>query len=103
MNSLAELLYSYSRLLFIFIIYFIAVNVFSFTLMFIDKYKAKRDQWRIKEATFMLLSFVGGSIGVLIGMVAFRHKTNKPKFYIGVPIFYLINMIMFYIITNKIV
>ncbi|QUH27286.1 DUF1294 domain-containing protein [Serpentinicella alkaliphila] len=90
-------------MLFIFIIYLIAVNIFSFALMFIDKYKAKRDQWRIKESTFIVLSFVGGSIGVLIGMVAFRHKTNKQKFYIGVPIFYLINIIVFYIIINRFV
>ena len=66
-------------------IYLLTVNALVFLLMLIDKQKAKKHLWRIPESTLMLSAAVGGSIGALLGMYTFHHKTRKPKFYIGIP------------------
>jgi uncharacterized membrane protein YsdA (DUF1294 family) len=54
--------------------------------MLADKLKAKRGAWRIPEATLMGIAAVGGSIGALIGMYCFRHKTRHLKFALGLPL-----------------
>lgn len=54
--------------------------------MLVDKIKAKKKAWRISEATLLTVAAIGGSLGSLIGMYTFRHKTLHPKFTIGVPI-----------------
>ena len=53
--------------------------------MLIDKYKAKKKLWRIPEATLLTIAVLGGSIGSLIGMYTFRHKTKHLKFTLGIP------------------
>ena len=65
--------------------YLLIINAVSFLLMLADKLRAKKHRWRIPEATLLLSAALGGSIGCLLGMYAIRHKTRKPKFYIGVP------------------
>lgn len=65
--------------------YLLTINAVSFLLMLADKQRAKKHRWRIPEATLMLSAALGGSIGCLLGMYTIRHKTRKPKFYIGVP------------------
>ena len=67
------------------IIYLIIMNLISFLSMFIDKKKAKWGRWRIPEDTLFLYAILGGTIGSIAGMYTFRHKTKKPKFYIGMP------------------
>lgn len=67
------------------IIYILVINLVTFLAMYIDKQKAKKQQWRIKEGTLMLLALFGGSIGGILGMYTFRHKTKKLKFVIGFP------------------
>lgn len=54
-------------------------------LMLIDKHKARKKKWRISEATLMGVAALGGSIGSLMGMYTFRHKTLHKKFTIGIP------------------
>lgn len=54
--------------------------------MLIDKRKAQKNLWRIPERTLMSVAVSGGSIGVLLGMQIFRHKTKKLRFTIGVPV-----------------
>lgn len=66
-------------------IYFIIINIVGFVIMYIDKQKAKKHLWRISEATLFLIAAIGGSIGVLLGMQKFRHKTNHIKFTWGIP------------------
>nr|WP_129596235.1 DUF1294 domain-containing protein [Anaerophilus nitritogenes] len=78
---------------FYFITYLIFINLYSFLLTFIDKYKSKKDAWRIKERTFFIVSFLGGAIGVIMGMSIFRHKTQHKSFYIGIPLIFLLHMI----------
>lgn len=65
--------------------YLIAINLIAFVAFGIDKRKAEKDAWRIKESTLLGLSAIGGSVGALLGMHAFRHKTKHKKFAIGVP------------------
>lgn len=66
--------------------YLFLVNALAFLLMLADKRKAQKKLWRIPEATLMTTAVIGGSIGALAGMYTFRHKTRKPKFYIGIPV-----------------
>ena len=66
---------------------FITVNLLTFALFGIDKYKAIHQKWRISEFTLLMLSFFGGALGAGAGMILFRHKIRKPVFYILVPLF----------------
>ena len=68
------------------LVYLLLVNAAAFLLMLVDKYKAKRNLWRIPEATLMGMAAIGGSIGAIAGMKLFRHKTKHAKFYIGLPV-----------------
>ena len=65
----------------------VAVNLLAFALYGLDKLKAKRGAWRISEATLLLVAALGGSVGALLGMELFRHKTKHWKFKILVPVF----------------
>lgn len=77
-------------------IYFVFINVLTFLLYGIDKWKARRGKWRIPEETLIWLVIVGGSIGALLGMYLFRHKTKHKKFTLGIPAIFLIQMGLFY-------
>ena len=70
----------------ILLVYLLLINAAGFLLMLVDKIKAKRNLWRIPEATLMGVAAVGGSIGAIAGMNLFRHKTKHAKFYIGLPV-----------------
>ena len=65
--------------------YFVLVNIISFVVFGIDKYKAKKEEWRIQEKVLILLAGIGGCIGSILGMIVFRHKIRKPLFYLGIP------------------
>ena len=67
-------------------LYIICVNLLGLAYFFIDKQKAKRQSWRTPEATLFSIALFGGSIGCLLGMYLFRHKTHKAAFYIGMPL-----------------
>ena len=66
-------------------IYLLAVNLLLFTLMGVDKFKAKRGLWRIPEKTLFLTAALGGSVGGILGMKLFRHKTRHNSFKFGFP------------------
>ena len=68
------------------LLYLLLINAAAFILMLVDKIKAKKNLWRIKESTLMLSAVLGGSIGALAGMYTFRHKTLHHKFTIGIPL-----------------
>lgn len=70
-------------------LYLVIINAIASGLMLIDKYKAKKNLWRIPEATLMTTALLGGSIGALIGMYTVRHKTKHPKFTVGIPLILL--------------
>ena len=66
--------------------YLVLVNAFAFLLMLIDKLKAKNGAWRIPEATLLGVAALGGSIGAILGMYLFRHKTRHIRFTLGLPL-----------------
>lgn len=68
--------------------YFIIVNIIGFALMGIDKYKAKKRAFRIPEATLFIVALIGGSIGSILGMYAFRHKTDIGILFTVCPLFW---------------
>ncbi len=60
-------------------IYFLIINVIAFSLMGLDKRKAKKKQWRTPESTLFLSAAAGGAVGAWIGMYMFHHKTHKKE------------------------
>ncbi len=74
--------------------YILVINVVAFVLFGVDKRKAKKGQWRISENTLLLAAATGGSIGAFIGMKVFRHKTKKIKFFIGIPLLFIAQVIL---------
>ena len=69
--------------------YLAAVNLVTFTVYGVDKAKAKRGAWRVPEKTLFLLPLLGGSVGALLGMLVFRHKTKHWYFAWGIPLILL--------------
>ena len=68
-----------------FLLYLLLINAAAFMLMLADKRKAIKNRWRIPERTLILSALFGGSIGALLGMYTFRHKTKHLKFTLGIP------------------
>lgn len=84
--------------------YLLAVNIATFFLYGIDKYKAKKGRWRISEATLLLMAVIGGSSGAWAGMRLWHHKTMHKKFKYGIPAIIIMQVaLMVYLHTNKIV
>ena len=85
----------------ILLVYLLLINAVGFLLMLVDKYKAKRNLWRIPEATLMGVAALGGSIGAIAGMNLFRHKTKHAKFYIGLPVILALQIILVSLLVLK--
>lgn len=77
----------------IMIICLLLINAAGLLVMLADKKKARKNLWRIPEATLLTIAALGGSIGILAGMYLFHHKTRKPKFFIGVPLILIAQLI----------
>ena len=81
--------------------YLLAINIATFFLYGIDKYKARKGRWRISEATLLLMAVVGGSIGAWTGMRLWHHKTKHKKFKYGIPIIIILQVALaVYLLTN---
>ena len=84
--------------------YLLAVNIATFLLYGIDKYKAKKNRWRISEATLLTVAAIGGSIGAWAGMRVWHHKTMHKKFKYGIPIIIITQIVVFvYLHTTNLV
>jgi len=70
---------------YILLIYLAVINIVTFFLYGIDKWKAKRSKWRVPESTLLWWAVFGGSIGALFGIKVWHHKTQHKKFKYGVP------------------
>ena len=73
--------------------YLAVINFIGFALMGIDKYKAKKRAFRIPEATLFIIAVIGGSIGSILGMYTFRHKTRHWYFVYGMPAILILQVI----------
>ena len=77
-------------------LYLTIINLIAFFLMGIDKQRAKKHAFRVPEATLFTIAIIGGSIGSIIGMYTFRHKTRHPAFVYGLPIILLVQLLAIY-------
>ncbi len=80
-------------------LYLALINIVGFSLMGIDKKRARRKQWRIKERTLFLTAIFGGSIGAIAGMYMFSHKTKHASFYFGMPGIALLQLILILLLS----
>lgn len=69
--------------------------------MHIDKQKARKNQWRIPEATLFSVALAGGSLGVFLGMYSARHKTKHLKFTVGIPVILLLDILLLVLFWNS--
>ena len=83
-------------------LYLIIINAAGLLYMLTDKYRAKKNLWRIPEARLLLIAVLGGSIGIFAGMQLARHKTKHPKFFIGVPVILAVQVIFLVLLLPKI-
>ncbi len=81
--------------------YLIVINILTFAVYGIDKWKARQGSWRISEATLLMLAVIGGTIGALLGMQVWRHKTMHLKFKYGLPLILLAQIAFMYLISEK--
>ena len=81
--------------------YLLVINILTFVVFGIDKWKAKQGSWRISEATLLMLAVIGGTIGALLGMQVWRHKTMHLKFKYGLPLILLAQIAFIYLISEK--
>ena len=81
-------------------IYLIIINAIAFVLMLTDKLLARNKLMRIPEAVLLGCALVGGSLGALAGMYLCHHKTRKAKFYISIPIMFLVQVLLIFAIRH---
>ena len=75
------------------------MNAIAPLIMLIDKDNSVRNWKRISEFTLLSIAALGGSVGIFIGMCVFRHKTNKLRFVLGVPICIFLHISIFYLVV----
>ena len=80
--------------------YLIVINILTFAVYGIDKWKARQGSWRISEATLLMFAVIGGTIGALLGMQVWRHKTMHLKFKYGLPLILLAQIALIYFINK---
>ena len=89
---------SNENLLYIALIYLIAINMIAFFLYGLDKWKAKQAKWRIRESTLLGIAAIGGSVGALLGMKIWHHKTQHKQFQYGVPLILFVQIVLIVLI-----
>lgn len=75
-------------------VYLLLVNLIGFVQMGVDKRRSIRHRWRIPEAQLFFVAAIGGALGSLLGMFAFRHKTKHTAFVLGMPLILLLHLIL---------
>ena len=76
------------------IYYLLIINIVTFLVYGIDKWKARKAMWRIREASLLMLAVLGGSIGAWLGMKVWHHKTQHKKFRYGIPAIIIIQLVI---------
>ena len=83
--------------------YLLGINLLGFLTMGADKKRARRGARRVPERTLLLLAALGGSVGVALGMVEFRHKTLHRKFTVGVPLILIVQAALCVLAVTKLI
>ena len=83
-----------NEFLHVIVIYLVVINVMTFLTFGIDKWKAKKSKWRIREAALLMLALLGGSVGAWLGMKVWHHKTLHKKFQYGIPAIFILQLIV---------
>ena len=78
---------------YVILIYFLIISLVSVIVTVHDKNAAKKKKWRVPEATLLFLGFIGGAVFMLLTMLIIRHKTQKAKFMVPLPLFSLIHIV----------
>ena len=84
----------------ILLIYLAVVNILTLIVFGVDKMNAKSNRQRVRIVTLLGLAFIGGSVGALIGMYVFHHKTKKAYFTVGVPLILLMQVVVLFYVMN---
>ena len=84
----------------ILVIYLLAVNFFAFILYGIDKKRARNREWRISERALIGIAVIGGSVGAILGMHVFHHKTRHWYFRYGLPVILIIQVLLAWFLYN---
>lgn len=79
-----------------YIIYMIIVNIVALLVFKLDKYKANNKKYRISEMFFYIISLLGGSTGIIFGIILFKHKISKNSFSYKILLFFLVNKLFEY-------
>lgn len=82
------------------LLYLLTVNAIGLLLMLGDKRMAQKKLWRIPESTLLMAAIIGGSVGCLIGMYTFRHKTRHLKFTLGVPAILIAQIVIVFLLIR---
>lgn len=77
----------------ILILYFVLINLVAWGLMGVDKHRAQKYEWRIPERTLFVVALLGGSLGAVLGMYLWRHKTKHWYFVIGMPLILAVQIV----------
>ena len=101
LSHLLSQIFRKMKLLNILLIYFFVINLYAYILYAIDKYKSKKMKWRISEKTLIIAAAIGGSIGALLAMNMFHHKTQHKKFTIGIPLILMAQVVLLILIFVK--
>ena len=72
------------------VVYLLVINIIAVCVTVSDKKKAQHHQWRVKESALLLIALFGGSVGMFLTMKIIRHKTQKKKFMIGIPVIFIL-------------
>ena len=83
-----------------FYIYLVVINIIAVIVTVHDKNAAQRGAWRVKERTLMLISALGGAPAMYLTMLTIHHKTRKPLFMIGIPVIFILKLILFFAVKH---
>ena len=83
----------------IILIYLAVITVMTFLMFGVDKWKARRDKWRIRETSLLLLALLGGSLGAWIGMKVWHHKTKHKKFKYCIPLILVVHLVLLAVVA----
>ena len=84
------------------LLYLFIMNLLSFSIMGIDKNRARKHRYRVPEKVLFAFSFFGGSVGSLIGMYFFHHKTKHWYFVLGMPLILILHGVLFFLYIRSI-